>query len=126
MAGHLEEILSRLEKADAHDQVVLGQVLDYLAGLELASGLSEPLTLQSVGSTDGVLHLIDDITPGWSIHIIGQALEANGHWKCTLRRSSSLDDDEFVGIGGGKVLLNAMLAALLRVVSFLTGRRSLA
>ena len=69
-------------------------------------------------STDRVLDLIYAIKPGWSITVRGNARQPNGHWRCTLRRSSSRDNDEYVGVARGPTLSHALLASLLKALSY--------
>lgn len=69
-------------------------------------------------STDEVLHLTDEVIPGWTISLQGKAVEPNGHWKCTLRQSSSRDNDEFIGRGKGLTVGQAVLAGTLRVAAY--------
>lgn len=75
-----------------------------------------------LGSTDYVLHLVDRIVPGWSIHLRGLALEANGRWHCALRPSESNDEDEVVAQAEGPALANTVLAALLRLAAYRADR----
>lgn len=124
MAGRLDDILAALEGAGAHDRGSLGSALDAIARLNLlpkGHTLPAPDTLTS---SDAVLDLIDDVLPGWSIHLTGKATERDGHWKCTLRSSASRDNDEFVGRGKGKVLSHALLAAMIRTADYLSQHRS--
>ena len=46
----------------------------------------------------------------------GKAWMPNGHWTCSLRKTSSRDNDEYVGVGRGPTLPHALLAALFRVL----------
>lgn len=76
------------------------------------------ITRQDLDSTDAVLAVIYQVRPGWSVSIRGNATMPNGHWRCTLRRSSSRDNDEYLGIGRGPTLAHALLASLLKALSF--------
>jgi hypothetical protein len=125
MDAKLADILDRLEMAEGHDDAVLQATLEFLGDIKFAPGLTESVTPESINTSDAAIHLIDVVAPGWSIHIAGRAQERDGHWRCTLRRSSSRDNDEFIGIGKGKVLLHALLAALLRTANFLAGHRQI-
>ena len=69
-------------------------------------------------STDRVLEVIYALKPGWSVTVRGTARQPNGHWRCTLRRSSERDNDEYVGVARGPTLPHALLAALLKALSF--------
>lgn len=75
------------------------------------------------GGTDGLsvetlLHLADQLVPGWSILLRGKAHEPDGHWSCTIRESMTRDSDEFIGRGSAPDLAAALLAAILRVVAY--------
>ena len=69
-------------------------------------------------STDKVLAIIYAVRPGWSISIKGNATRPNGHWRCTLRKSSDRDNDEYLGIGRGPTLAHSLLAALMKALSY--------
>ena len=89
----------------------------------LAEGaLPRVLLAEDLRRTDTIIQLADLIVPGWSIQIRGKALLPNGHWQCTLRRTESLDKEEFIGIGMGASLAMALAAALLRTIGFLSGQ----
>lgn len=76
---------------------------------------TQAFTTSDLDSTDKVLSLIYAVKPGWSVNARGKARMPNGHWRCTLRKSSSRDNDEFIGIGRGPTLPHSLLASLLRV-----------
>jgi hypothetical protein len=67
-------------------------------------------------SVETLLHFVDRVVPGWTILLRGKALEADGHWRCTLREDVSRDSDEYIGVGKGACLSSAILAATLRVI----------
>lgn len=67
-------------------------------------------------SVEKLLHFVDRVVPGWSILLRGDALEPDGHWRCTLRENVSRDSDEYIGVGKGASLSSAILAATLRVI----------
>ena len=69
-------------------------------------------------STDRVLSVIYAARPGWSVSIRGTMSHPNGHWRCTLRRSMGRDNDDYLGVGRGPTLPHALLAALLKAMSF--------
>lgn len=69
-------------------------------------------------STDVILDLIYSLKPGWNVNFRGSATKPNGHWRCTLRRSSMRDNDEYMGIARGPTLPHALLACLLKARSF--------
>ena len=69
-------------------------------------------------STDQVLSLIYAVRPGWNVSIKGNATKPNGHWRCTLRKSASRDNDEYLGVGRGPTLPHSLLASLIKALSF--------
>ena len=87
--------------------------------LSAINGHSGDLAIQrdDLESTDKVLAAIYAVRPGWSVAIRGNATIPNGHWRCTLRKSSASDDDEYLGIGRGPTLPHSLLAALLKALS---------
>lgn len=119
MTEDLQMTVHRLEQAENHDDSALLGAAEILMRYQGKKGAPEPVALDHLSSTDAVLHLIDAIVPGWTIRIKGKAIEPNGHWQCTLRRSSARDNDEFIGSGRGKVLSHALVSALLNTVNYL-------
>ena len=87
--------------------------------LAAINGVAGDLTIQreDLDSTDKVLSVIYAVKPGWSVTIRGSAAMPNGHWSCTLRKTSASDDDEYIGIGRGPTLPHSLLAALLKALS---------
>jgi hypothetical protein len=65
--------------------------------------------------TDAALRLVDRCLPGWSIVLHGTATEPDGHWRCTLRRSESRDDDAVIGHGAAPGVGLSLLRALVSV-----------
>ncbi|OSQ50885.1 hypothetical protein [Marivita geojedonensis] len=88
--------------------------------LSVINGISADLLLsrEDLDSTDKVLSVIYAVRPGWSVTIKGNATRPNGHWRCTLRKSSDRDNDEYLGIGRGPTLPHSLLASLLKALSF--------
>ncbi|SHG88861.1 hypothetical protein [Marivita hallyeonensis] len=88
--------------------------------LKVINGMASDLGIAraDLDSTDSVLGVIYKVRPGWSVSIRGNATMPNGHWRCTLRKSSSRDNDEYLGIGRGPTLPHSLLAALLKAMSF--------
>ena len=62
-----------------------------------------------------LLHAVDVCLPGWTIQLTGKASEPDGHWRCSLRETRGSDEIEVIGIGVGRVVELALLAALLHV-----------
>jgi hypothetical protein len=81
---------------------------------------SDAVTAADFGSTHQILHLVDRVTPGWTIVLRGKALEPDGHWTCSLRPSESRDDAEVIGHAQGPELSKTLVVALLHVLAYLT------
>jgi len=88
--------------------------------LSVINGYSGDVKIDRDGldSTDKVMSVVYAVRPGWSVSIRGNATMPNGHWRCTLRKSSSRDNDEYLGIGRGPTLPHSLLAALLKALSY--------
>ncbi len=114
----LEELAERIEAMTELDGDLAKSVAATLSGFLPDASDKAPLAPSDVTSTDPLLHLVDELAPGWSIHFRGQALEPDGHWHCTLRASDSSDDDEFIGLAKGPNLSNTLTAALMRVIAY--------
>lgn len=109
--------------ADLADEVEAALHLDTeLAKRAVAAINATPqnmaISASDLDSTDKILSLIYAVKPGWSVSTRGKASIPNGHWRCSLRQSTSRDNDELVGIGRGPTLPHSLLGALLRVMSF--------
>ncbi|WP_373051378.1 hypothetical protein [Thalassovita aquimarina] len=89
---------------------VMDEIQKHSDDLEIGRGQLE--------STDSVLALIYAIRPGLTLSMEGIARLPNGHWRCSLRRSATRDDDAYLGIGRGPTLPHALLAALLNALAF--------
>lgn len=70
---------------------------------------------ETLATTDGALLVADDAYPNWAVRIQGRANDLDGHWRCTLRRDDSRDNDEAIGFGQSPVLAQAILASVLRL-----------
>lgn len=70
---------------------------------------------ENLATTDGALLIADDAYPNWAVRIQGRANDRDGHWRCTLRRDDSRDNDEAIGFGQSPVLAQAILASVLRL-----------
>jgi hypothetical protein len=68
-------------------------------------------------STDAIVTMVVVALPGWHFSIHGRARRDPGSWRCSLRRSDVLDDDEIVGLGEARHLNLAVLAAVVRVAA---------
>lgn len=108
LAALAEEIEAALEIDDELAKRVLGAI---------ETMTDKAVSREALDSTDMVLDLIYSLRPGWSVNIRGLANKPNGHWRCSLRRSSSRDNDEYIGIGRGPTLPHALLASVLKAFS---------
>jgi hypothetical protein len=109
----LQDVAGRIEAASGLDIDLAAAALKALqAALPQASSDVRPGVLESA---DMALHLVVRTLPDWSVVLEGAAREP-GHWTCTLRRSSTRDDEEVIGIGRAALPPLALIVALLRVV----------
>ena len=110
----LLELADRIEAALAIDDTLAAQVLDRVGRFDAAraSGVEG----RDLDSTDRLMMLVCDTLPGWTVSVKGKAWQPNGHWVCSLRKTSSRDSDEYIGVGRAPTLPHALLAALLRVI----------
>ncbi len=116
MDKKLAALAEEIEAALIIDDALAERVISTVEQLS-----QKTLGKSDLDSTDMVLDLIYALKPGWSVSIRGSAAKPNGHWRCTLRRSSSRDNDEYIGIARGPTLPHALLASLLKTLSFSTG-----
>ncbi len=111
----LQELSDRLEAALTIDEALAGAALGEIN--RIAAGEAGAFSSPDLDSTDRILELIYAMLPGWTVSVKGKAWQPNGHWTCSLRKTSSRDSDEYIGIGRGPTLPHSLLAALLRVVA---------
>ena len=113
MDQKLAALAEALEAALALDDQLADSVLSVIS-----ERTNIPVERADLDSTDKVLEVIYALKPGWSVTVKGTARLPNGHWRCTLRRSSEKDNDEYLGIARGPTLPHALLASLLKALSF--------
>ncbi|MCF1709382.1 hypothetical protein L0V05_11180 [Tabrizicola sp. J26] len=94
-----------------------GTLADARAVLQQVFPRAKLETDRTADLTETVLHMVDQCLPLWTIQLTGKAHEPDGHWRCTLRETSSRDSDEVIGIGSAPTVSMALLRALLRVAS---------
>ncbi len=111
----LNALAERVERAEEASTALAEEVATVISAAfpEAASRIIPDAALLS--STDAAIRVLDGALPAWDIAIKGMALEPNGHWHCTLRRTSASSDDAFMGIGEAPSLPRALIAAVLRV-----------
>ena len=110
----LLELADRIEAALTLEDALGQEVLTELGAL--AAGQAKDLASGDLDSTDRILALVYEALPGWTVSVKGKAWRPNGHWTCSLRKTSSRDSDEYLGLGRAPTLPHALLAALLRVI----------
>lgn len=113
MDKKLAELAEDLEAALVIDDELAERVLEKVEQLS-----QRKLQRTDLESTDLILDLIYSLKPGWSMNIRGSATKPNGHWHCTLRRSATRDNDEYMGVARGPTLPHALLACMLKARSF--------
>jgi hypothetical protein len=108
----LAALAHRIETASPSDPDAVHSILRGLAAAfpdEIAAGEVDPGVIVS---TDAAFALLRRKVPNWSIALSGRTRLPDGHWTCTLRESTSRDDDELIGVGRAGTPALAMLAAL--------------
>ena len=106
-------VLIRLADAPALDAALFA---DCRAAVATEFPKARAVEVGGAASTDDALALVQACLPGWTIDLHGKALAPDGHWRCTLRESSSRDNDAFIGVGQGPSVGQSLLIALLRLV----------
>ena len=124
MENDLDRLLEALETGKGKNDRLIRNALAYFDGLRLPDKTGVAIVAGTDTSSDAVLGLIEQAMHGWSIHATGKAFGTDGHWTCSLRRSSSQDNDDFIGIGRGPQFAHALLAAALRTGAYLAGRKT--
>lgn len=108
----VQDLLNRLEASPRLEAAMLAEVRDTVA--EAFPGAADCPAGQDV--TNDALLLVDACVPGWTISLHGKAMASDGHWRCSLRESSSRDNDTYIGVGQGPTVAHALMAALLHLV----------
>jgi hypothetical protein len=110
----LEEVMAKVDQAKELDENLFTQAVLAMKAAFPSERFEHAASLFKNDPTEAVLHLIEERLPDWQISLKGKGHDVGGEWGCTIRESSSLDDDEVVGIGSGRTLSLAVLAAILR------------
>ena len=114
----LSGLADQIEAAATVEASLADAIAKSAAPFLSAVGEAGGIRAADLGSTDYVLHLVDRVAPGWSIHLRGVELEPNGHWHCALRPSDTRDEDEVIAHATGPDLSNTVLAAMLRLLAY--------
>jgi hypothetical protein len=112
-----DAVVQRIERCEEIDPAMAERIGGALARafpaqrFDSEEGRAE--LVSAAGSTDALLHIVDEALDFWTVKIAGKTNETDGHWVCTLRRSS-MDDDERMAIGRSPALPRALLAAFVQ------------
>lgn len=109
----MQELADRIEAALTVEEYLGREIKKTLRDLDITEDID--ISEVDLDSTDQIFSLVHLMLPGWTISLKGKAWKPNGHWVCSLRKTSSRDNDEFVGVGRAPTLPHALLSALLRV-----------
>ena len=112
--SNLLELADRIEAALKVDDALVEDILGAIGEVDAGAGAQGKV--YNLDSTDELLTLVHLVLPGWTVSLKGKAWQPNGHWVCSLRKTSSKDSDEFIGVGRAPTLPHALLGALLRVL----------
>jgi len=110
----LEALADAIEASLAIDDDLAKAALEAIAAIDAPH--ADTFVGSDLESTDRILTLVHHVLPGWTVSVKGKAWTPNGHWTCSLRRTSSRDSDAYLGVGHGPTLPHALLAALFRVI----------
>lgn len=114
----LLELASRVEAAGSLDMDLTASTLAGLRAAFPTEAAAGHLPDGMDVSSDEIFELVIRALPGWHFNIHGRARHSPGSWSCSLRRSDVLDDDEILGTGEARSLLQAVLAAVIRVAAW--------
>ena len=110
----LASVIERTVKARDVDASLLAAAIEAMKAAFPGEDFTGAKHLIEKDPTEAVLSLVEEHLPNWTISLKGKAREIDGEWTCTLRRSSSRDDDAVIGFGSGPTLSLAVLAAVLK------------
>ena len=112
----LQALADRVESAARPDDALATEIVQAIGTAFPEASLPEP-GAQLLRSTEAALRLVDAMVPAWAIAIKGVALEPDGHWTCTIRKSMVSDETEVIGIGEAPSLPRALIAAAIRIAA---------
>lgn len=121
----LLELADRLEAAETLGADLSVQALLALRESFPTEAAEGQIASEIVTSSDAMVEMVNAALPGWYFSIHGRARHTQGAWKCSLRRSDVLDDDEILGTGEARSLSLAMLVAVIRVAALRQGQGKL-
>ncbi|MGB8818867.1 MAG: hypothetical protein WCC66_13195 [Rhizobiaceae bacterium] len=110
----LADVIEKIKKAGKVDAALFAGAVAAMKAAFPNEDFAGAEHLIEQDPTEAVLSLVEEHLPNWTISLKGKAREADGEWTCTLRRSSSRDDDAVIGFGSGPTLSLAVLAAVLK------------
>lgn len=118
----LRRLADRLEGEAALDADTAARIVVLIDAAFPGRLLLDGTQAAALASTDGVLELLAEALPSWSVHITGHSATVEGRWTCTIRETGVRDDDELIGVGKAGNLAQAATAALLKVIALRTAR----
>ena len=85
----LNALAERVEQAEEASTALVEEVATVIGAAFPQAAPSIVPDAALLGSTDAAIRVLDGALPAWDIAIKGMALEPNGHWHCTLRRTTA-------------------------------------
>lgn len=111
---NLASVIETVKQAQKLDTDLFAQAVTALRAAFPHEDFLDAEHLIESDPTEAVLHLVSKHLPDWSISLKGKARDLNGDWSCILRRSDIHDNEVSIGVGSGRTLSLAVLAAVLR------------
>jgi hypothetical protein len=105
---HLRALAAELEAGRGLDAARASRVAALVAAAFARSGAGGA----ALDTTDGMLALLAESLPSWSVHLTGHSATVRGRWTCTIRETGVRDDDELIGVGKAEMPASAVAAAL--------------
>lgn len=108
---HLHALAAELEAGHGLDAATAARVAETVAAAFPDRPVGQETGTAS-SSADGMLALLAEALPSWSVHVTGHSATLRGRWTCTIRETGVRDDDELIGVGKAETLASAIAAAL--------------
>jgi hypothetical protein len=112
------ELAERIEAPEplavADREKIVAMLVDAFPDLGADASFDGAMVASAAESADVAIHLAEEALSFWDLRLRGKTNAEDGHWTCTLRRSSS-DADVALAIGRSPALARAVLSALVRV-----------